>query len=432
MYVVLNILVFLLLTGYAVLLMFSKPSYVTLSKAQRVRLTGREKFLLLTLVTGMVSVGGASLGINLSALRLMVWMMMMLGAFLLYRRSPHFNRLTLVYLLFLGWLLITLIWTPSLGYGIRVFLKYLYPLVALLFAATFVHSREFIYVAMRQMLLVSFVLSLLLGGLMTHIVGFWNFYLGDLFWSMSTLNDYLGVMSALSVVMWWRTKERRYLLLIGWFILSATLQSVRTGVLSIGMVLMVASYLHYGLKSLPLLVAGVSIGLSAILFVPQIKEKMFYDASKVESVVDIFVAQEEGNFNTSMRSYMWEHLLVLFYDEREWLGSGLGSVQHYMYENFVFGGLKVTHSDYIQMLCDVGMVGLLLYLLFPVTLYFSVRRDYTVPPITPYQTTIMLSLLSYSAVLPAMGFDNIVNYAFATHAYPFTFIGIMLAYRKST
>ena len=45
------------------------------------------------------------------------------------------------------------------------------------------------------------------------------------------------------------------------------------------------------------------------------------------------------------------------------MGSGIGSVQNYMYSNFVFGGLKVPHNDYVQMSCDSGIIGVVLYLL---------------------------------------------------------------------
>jgi len=33
-------------------------------------------------------------------------------------------------------------------------------------------------------------------------------------------------------------------------------------------------------------------------------------------------------------------------------------------------------------------------------------------------------------MLPAMAFDNIVNYSFASHSYPFIFAGKFLAYRR--
>ncbi len=31
--------------------------------------------------------------------------------------------------------------------------------------------------------------------------------------------------------------------------------------------------------------------------------------------------------------------------------------KNYMYSNFVFGGLKVPHNEYVQMSCDSGIIG---------------------------------------------------------------------------
>ena len=426
MYALLNIVVFFLLSGYAFVLMFSKPSYVKLSSKEKVLLTGREKFLLLTLVTGMIGVTG----LNLSALRLMIWMLIIVLAFIIYHKHPRFNILTTIYVIFLTWLLITLFWSPSVGYGIRVFLKYLYPLMILLYAATFVHSRAFIFVAMRWMIISAFIYSIFLGGVMTHVVGVWDFYLGGVFWPMSTLNDYLAIMSGVSFVMWWRTKEKKYLFLIVWFMLSATLQSVRTGILSIGIMLMVGGYLRYKLLSLPYQVGAVVIAFTMILFVPQIKDKMFYEPDKIETIGDVMAAQDESNLNSSARFHMWEHLLQTFHQDNKWLGSGLGSVQQYMYENVVFGGLHAPHNDYVQMMSDVGNIGLLLYLLFPLSLYFYTQKYVHRRPITALSTSAILAVLSYAAVLTTMVFDNVVNYTVVSHSYPFIFIGIFFAYKR--
>ena len=423
MVAVLHFAVLIVFTGYAFMTLVSKPSYVKLSKKEKVLLTGREKFLLLTLVTGMVQAG------SFSALRLMLWMAMIVLAFMLYRKPPRFNRLNMVYIVFLFWLGITMLWSPDLSYAMRAYLKYLYPLLALFFAAVFVQSKDFIFVAMRWMLIVSFVLSVFLGGFAIHSVGF-IFYLYGMFWPPSTLADYLAVMSAASFVMWWRTGEKKYLLLIGWFLLSDVTTGIRTGILSIGIMLMAGSYLRYKLLSLPYLAAALVIGVAAILFVPQVKNKMFFDPAKVQSVGDIAGAVSGNNVNTNMRGYMWAHLLAQFYVGHEGTGSGLGSVQQYMYENYVFGGLQVPHSDYVQMLCDSGNAAVLLYLLFPIMLYFYTLKYVHKKPTTPIGASAVLAVLAYAAVLPAMGFDNVVNYSFASHSYPFMFAGIFLAYKR--
>jgi O-antigen ligase len=423
MFAILYLLVLIFMTGYAVKLLTSQPSLVGLTKVEKVLLTGREKFLLFTLVTGMLQVGA------FSSIRLMIWILLVILSFVIYRKLIKFNILIWVYMLFLVWLMVSLLWAPDIMYGFRIYLKYLYPLLILLFAATFVQSKYFIFIAMRQMLIVAFVLSLLLGGVMTHLLGFWGFYMNSLFWPIATFADYLGVMSSVAVVMWWRTNEKKYLWLILWFILSSFIHEVRTGLLSIGMVLIAASVLRFHLKSIPVIVGIILASLYVILHAPGLKEKMFFTSHEIQNFNDIFLAQQNGNLNTSARSTMWEEILGLFYKGSEWIGSGLGSVQHYMYENFVFGGLQVVHSDYVQLLSDVGIIGLVLYLLLPISIYLKTMR-YTRWPSTGLRVSSILALLSYVAVLAAMGFDNVVNYSLPVHSYPFIFVGIFLAYLR--
>lgn len=71
----------------------------------------------------------------------------------------------------------------------------------------------------------------------------------------------------------------------------------------------------------------------------------------------------KDNINSNARFAMWEHLMTRFYEQKELLGSGSGCTQNYMYTHFIFGGLKVPHNDYVQILCDNGIIGLILYLL---------------------------------------------------------------------
>lgn len=430
MFALLNIIVFLALTGYAFKLLFSSPAYVRLSKTQKVLLSGRERFLLVTMVTGMVQVG-VNLGVSLSAFRLMVWITMILLAFAFYSKSLKLKPIYLPYLLFLTWLAISLIWTVDIGYGIRAYLKYLYPFLIMLFAATFVRSPLFIYVAMRWMIFAAFIFSILLGGVMTHVLEIWYFYGDGLFWPMSTLADFLGIMSALSFVMWWHTGEKKYLILIGWFFLSSVLQSVRTGLLAIILVMMFASYLRYKALSLPYIALIALVAVSSVVFIPQVREKMFNETAKVSNISDLSSISTD-NIDSNARFAMWKWALDKFYTGHEWTGSGLGSVQQYMYENFVFGGLQVLHNDYVQILSDSGNIGLILYASFPLIFFLYAHNIIMRKKMDSLKITHALAFLSYIPVLSTMYTDNVVNYSFAAHAYPFIFIGIAVAYTKIT
>lgn len=429
MFAALNILVFLLLTLYAFKTLISAPSYVALSKTEKVLLTGREKFLLITIITGMIEVGGVSIGLNLSAWRMLIWMMMIILAFLLYRKSPWFNVMSFSYLFFIGWMFLSLSWTESIPFGIRVILKYLYPFLILLFAMTFVRSKDFIFVVMKWLIVTAFILSLFLGAITVKTIGGF-FYLHGVFWHWAAFADYMAIMSGLAYLMWWRTKDKRYFYLILWFLASVVVGSNRTGILGILSVFTVASYLRYKVLALPYIAGVVSFALISVLFVPQVREKMFYDPNAIQTIGDLgSIGQDQIDSNG--RFAMWEWTLNNYYEGREWVGSGIGTVQKVFYNlEHPFGSIKIIHNDYIQMLADIGLVGIGLYVIF-VLLSINTARHYVRPRFPEYlQNTSFLVITSFAAALTTMMTDNVVNYAFSVHSYPFIFVGIMLAYRK--
>jgi len=427
MFTLLNILTFFFLTIYAFRLLISSPSYVKLSKSEKYLLTGREKFLLFTLVTGMFQVG-VNLGMSLSAFRLMIWIGLVFFAFIFYR-SPKFSLVYLPYLAFMTWMAASIFWSDSLVYGMRAYLKYLYPFLIMLFAITFVKSPQFIYIALNRIILTSFILSLMLGGFTTNVLHIWYFYGDGLFWPISTLADFLGIMSGVSFLMWWRTKEKKYILLIGWFFLSAVLQSVRTGLLAIFLVMIVASYLRYKALAVPYIVGLVFVAAASVVFIPQVHDKMFTATTKVSNISDLSSVSTD-NIDSNARFAMWAWAMKKFYDGHEFTGSGLGTVQQYMYENYVFGGLHVLHNDYVQMLSDVGLTGLILYALFPITIFLYAWGPIMRRGLSGYKISLILAVLSYVSVLTTMMTDNVVNYTFAVHSYPFMFIGIAIAYKR--
>jgi len=419
---VINFGVLFILVFYAVRLLSSKPSYIYFEN-EEILLNGPEKFLLFTIITGMFMCG------PFSAIRLLIWELLVIFSIYLYGKIIKPNVIIFSYLIFLLWLILEFVRTPSYFYGLRVFVKYLYPFVIMLFAATFVKSEKFVYIAMKYLVYTGFIFSLFLGGVLTKIFHIWFFYSFSIIWPISTFGDFIAIVSAASFLLWWRTREKKYLFFILWFLLSEILQSVRTSLLAITAVLIIGSFLRYKLKSLPYIIGSIFFIIGVVLYVPYVKKKMFFNPQNIHTVEDIIKAQESGQINTSMREYMWNDLMYRFYEKNELFGQGLGTVQHFMYTNFVYGGLHVPHSDYVQMLCDTGLVGLILYLLLPILLIFYLRKYLFQLPIRGIVLSAQMSFLSFVAVLISMGFDNVVNYNVAAHSYPFIFLGIHMAYR---
>ena len=120
------------------------------------------------------------------------------------------------------------------------------------------------------------------------------------------------------------------------------------------------------------------------------------------------------------------------YKDNELLGSGMGSSQQFMYENsHLFpNNINVTHNDFVQMLCDIGNLGILLYLLIPFTFMISSWKYFKNPKESELSLIACMSILSYIAILPAMNFDNVINYSFPVHSMPFIFIGLFYAQKR--
>ncbi|MDP3464760.1 MAG: O-antigen ligase family protein, partial [Sulfuricurvum sp.] len=136
------------------------------------------------------------------------------------------------------------------------------------------------------------------------------------------------------------------------------------------------------------------------------------------------------NIDSNARFAMWAWAMDKFYTGHEWTGSGLGTAQQYMYEHIVFGGLPALHNDFVQMLSDTGIPGLILYALFPIGIFITAWKPLHRRGLDTLKITLSLAVLSYIAVLTTMMTDNVVNYSLAVHSYPFIFIGIALAYKR--
>ena len=138
----------------------------------------------------------------------------------------------------------------------------------------------------------------------------------------------------------------------------------------------------------------------------------------------------KDDINSNARFAMWEHLQKLFYKNNKLTGSGTGSIQNYMYSNYVFGGLKVPHNDYVQISCDNGLIGIVLYLLIIVSIITHCFIEYNKKNSIAIKMCAIVAGSSIAGVALTMYTDNVVNYSMATLSYPFGFYGMMLGLIK--
>ena len=239
-------------------------------------------------------------------------------------------------------------------------------------------------------------------------------------------------MCIFSLALFYYTQEKKKnLLLCILFMLPCILWVFRTSIMGTTLALMTFFFFKYKLKSLPVIAGIMLIAVVAVFTIPSLKEKMFKDSKNVS--IEQFQQGEisKDDIESNARFAMWEHLEIRFYDGKELTGSGIGSVQNYMYSNFVFGGLKVPHNDYVQILCDSGIVGVVLYLFVVLTVIIHSFIVYQKSSNIAIKLCAIVAGSSLAGVALTMYTDNVVNYSMATLSYPFGFYGMMLGLVKS-
>lgn len=312
------------------------------------------------------------------------------------------------------------------GYGFRVILKYLYPLLIMLFASAAVRDKEvFLKAGLGARLVAVISIPVLIIPMLN-----WILFPGVFWYGTASAIHYI-TMCVFSLALFYYTDERKKnLLLCVLFMLPCLVWVFRTSIMGTTLALMTFFFFKYKMKSLPVIFVVLVLFVVAVFAIPSVREKMFKDSENV-SIEQLQRGEiSKDDINSNARFAMWEDLQSRFYDGKELMGSGIGSVQNYMYSNFVFGGLKVPHNDYVQMSCDSGIIGVVLYLLavFAIIVHsFFVYQKYTDVSIK------MCAIVAGSSIVGValtMYTDNVVNYSMATLSYPFGFYGMMLGLIK--
>ena len=422
----LNYLYFLIITLVGLKFLTMKRGVMTnpLNRVQKMVMDGPEMFWVLTFSTGLLAFS-APAGLDLMAIRLMVLEVFCIVGLFICKRSPQWSPAVIFYVLYIIWLVVGLSYTPALGYGFRVILKYLYPLLIMLFASAAVRDKEVFLkagIGARTVALIS------IGVFFIPYVG--RLFPGVFWYGTASAIHYIS-MCVFSLALFYYTREKKKnLLLCILFMLPCILWVFRTSIMGTTLALMTFFFFKYKLKSLPIIFSVFILFIVAVFAIPSVREKMFINRENVS--IEQFQRGEitKDDINSNARFGMWEHLENRFYDGKELTGSGIGSVQNYMYSNFVFGGLKVPHNDYVQILCDSGIIGVVLYLLVVLTVITHSFIVYQNNSDVTIRMSAIIAGSSLAGVALTMYTDNVVNYSMTTLSYPFGFYGMMLGLIK--
>lgn len=328
------------------------------------------------------------------------------------------------YLLFLLWCVFTLTYSEDTTQGGAILLKYFLPIFYLWLGYNALSSKESFWYFLRCSCVALVVYAIMLGGGMskfgTPIYAYLNWGTGGLFVSYASLADFFSVMCVVPLAMYFITKQKKFLFIFGLLLLSTVLDVVRTGIAGIMIAASLFVFIRFKVRALPIVV-GLFLGLMAIIFmVPEVREKMFGNNDSEN------ITLSRDNVQSNARESIWEIHMDRFYHPSPDVGSGLGTSLSYQKNNF---SLKLIHSDYVQMLCDTGNVGLGLFLLF---FLFMIFKALSVSSRYQNQTVQLLAAMavgSSGGMLFSMGFDNVVTYGQQCFIFPFLFYGMFI---KST
>ncbi len=418
-----NYLYFLIITFYGVKFLYSKAVTMRhpLDRTQTMTLDGPEAFLVLTFSTGLLALNAPAIGVDLMAFRLLVLETLCVLGMFVSRNRPVWSAALVVYAIYLLWLVIGCFYSPSAAYGARVVLKYIYPFLLCLFASAAVRYPEVFLKAGLTAVAVAFVCIVF-----DFVPGIGRLVPGVVWYATAQAIHFISIMIFCLALAYFSDAKRKYLILSGVFLLPCFIWVFRTSIMGSGIALAAFYFIKYRLRSLPILFGLLVAGVVAVFTIPSLHDKMFQDdeSMTLEKFQEGKVTMD--NVDTNGRKAMWEYMDKHFYQPHKLTGTGTGASQNYFYSNYVFGGIRIVHSDFVQMKCDNGLIGLVLYSLLTLLAFLHCFRTCHSSGDVATRMCALVAGASLVGVFATCYSDNNVNYSMATLSMPWGFYGMML------
>lgn len=420
---VIALIVFVYLTYKAFRLLNTPVGYLRspYDKRQLMACNGPELLLIFIFTTGTLGI------LPLLSIRLAILEILCILALMSCKERPVISFPVILYFIFVSWLVIGITYTPSVQYGVRMLLKYIYPLLIVLLTSAIVRNGEIFLKAMVNARKMAFV-SIIIRSIPALGVVF-----GTVLWTGAALATHYIIIAIFSLSMAYFSNEKKKNLI--WFVvfcLPCVMWVIRTDIMGTMIALSAFFIIKYRLKAVPVIAILACLSIASIFFIPSVKEKMFYNPNAV--TIEDFLTNnvDENNINTSGRKKGWEDCQRWFFDSHKATGSGTGRVQTYFYEEALGwqrGGQ--LHNDFLVLMCDNGLVGLSLFALTYIAVLLHCIRLYK-----KYDTP-MVKLCTISAgaalfgVMVTMYSDNTVSYSMVTLSYPWGLYGMALGLIKA-
>jgi len=404
--------------------LFRSTAYVkyTYDTSLSIPVTGPQLCLLFIFLTGILRFGypNFAFGMDLSAIKLL-YLIVLTGVGVIFGKTRRFKSwFVLLYLVYLVWLVVSIYLSPVKGYGVRVFLKYLFPFLIFLFAIR-CKVDELVFLKYLDVLIkISFIY------LLCYFLPVVDTF-PSLFCTYATFSDYLTVIVMICLALYFHTKKRKYLIFMGLFLLFPIFASIRTGISATILGMSFFFIIKYKFKSVFYIFLAALAAFLIIIHTPVLRDKMFKTKLTDEDVSNLNIDFSLDNINTNARQAMWEWALLKYYEPNKITGSGLGRLQYAFYGPENPFRIRAVHNDFVQILCDSGLIGFVLFLSpFLLVIFHCIRIYHDDRNNDILKLSALISGSAYAAIMACSITNNTVNFSGTTYCYPFAFYGITL------
>lgn len=426
---ILSLLIFVVLlywVGQIYLSGKKKFRAVEVGKGEHYLLSQNMYFVIFTVCTAPIFLG------SLALLKYGLWFAAMLALLIVGKVRIKFEFMTVMYSIFFLWLCYTMTYTTVPRDGAMMLIKFSLPMLFLWLGYSGLRNEKDLIVFLKVVNIAACIYCGFMGGFAaTFIPPLYSFCMG-IFSTYAGFADFLTAVFIVPIMLYWLTKEKKYIFCALWMVLSTVLQSVRTGMGGMLLVFCTALLLKNKAKAIPGLAIAGAMFLSVVLFVPEVNEKFFGEDAGSVSASDIVQgdAMSMDNIEMSGREYLWERTKEACYYGNEVTGKGLGETSHFVKYEMTGSGQKVgakLHNDYLELLCDTGVVGVMLIAIFYLSVILKVTSNVTLRRSSfLVKLTGIMALSSLAGIAFCMYFDNVVSNSMQSMVMPYIYLGFFL------
>lgn len=386
----------------------------------KMKCTGMELLVVFMFATGFMGI------IPLLSVRLAILEIICILGILRCQQNVIISPPMILFMVFLCWVILGITYTPNPVFGLRMLTKYLYPLLFAMLTASVIRDPE---VFLKSALWARWIALI---SLLAHDISIIGGFFPGIFWTAGALCTSYITMTMFSLAMFFNGQEKlKNLLWAVVFMLPCIMWVIRTDIFGTGLALSTFFFIKYKFKSLPLILAVGCLGIAALFYIPSVKSKMYYRPDEVTLTDFLTNNVDENNINTSGRKKGWEDVHRFFFTGHELVGSGTGRVQTFFYTEVIGwqrGGQ--LHNDFLVLLCDNGMIGLLLFVIAYIAIMFHCLYIYHKSREKWVRLCALTAGSALIGILVTMYSDNTISYSMCTLGYPWGFYGMALGLYK--